>query len=107
MSVFFDNAATTEIYALSLHDALPIMDADGSHHPEQLPLLLAALDDADLVLGSRWVHGGRVEDWPRRRLLLSRVGNLYTRWALRLPLADSTGGVPAGRGGVRSEEDKS
>src|SRR3712207_8707721 len=67
MSVFFDNAATTEIYALSLHDALPILDADGSHHPEQLPQLLAALDDADLVLGSRWVPGGRVEDWPRDR----------------------------------------
>ncbi|MGY1702347.1 polyprenol monophosphomannose synthase [Geodermatophilus sp. SYSU D00766] len=80
------------------YDVLVEMDADGSHHPEQLPLLLAALADADLVLGSRWVPGGRVEDWPRRRLLLSRVGNLYTRWALRLPLADATGGFRAVRG---------
>ncbi|MGR7027311.1 polyprenol monophosphomannose synthase [Geodermatophilus sp. URMC 62] len=80
------------------YDVLVEMDADGSHHPEQLPRLLAALADADLVLGSRWVPGGRVEDWPRRRLLLSRVGNRYTRWALRLPLADATGGFRAVRG---------
>src|SRR3712207_9078296 len=73
------------------------MDADGSHHPEQLPDLLAALQDADLVLGSRYVPGGRVEDWPLHRLLLSRAGNLWTRWSLRLPLADATGGFPAGR----------
>jgi dolichol-phosphate mannosyltransferase len=68
------------------------MDADGSHPPERLPALLAALDDADLVLGSRYVPGGRVQDWPAHRLALSRFGNLYTRWALRLPLADATGG---------------
>jgi dolichol-phosphate mannosyltransferase len=74
------------------------MDADGSHHPEQLPALLAALDDADLALGSRYVPGGSVEDWPRRRLLLSRLGNVYTRHALRLPLADATGGFRAVRG---------
>ncbi len=79
------------------YDVLVEMDADGSHHPEQLPRLLAALHDADLVLGSRWVPGGRIEDWPRRRLLLSRVGNRYTRWALRLPLADATGGFRAVR----------
>ncbi len=80
------------------YDVLVEMDADGSHHPEQLPRLLAALDDADLVLGSRWVPGGRVEDWPRRRLWLSRAGNRYTRWALRLPLADATSGFRAVRG---------
>jgi dolichol-phosphate mannosyltransferase len=80
------------------YDVLVEMDADGSHHPEQLPALLAALDDADLALGSRYVPGGRVEDWPRRRLLLSRLGNVYTRRALRLPLADATGGFRAVRG---------
>jgi dolichol-phosphate mannosyltransferase len=80
------------------YDVLVEMDADGSHHPEQLPALLAALAGADLALGSRYVPGGTVEDWPRRRLLLSRLGNVYTRHALRLPLADATGGFRAVRG---------
>jgi dolichol-phosphate mannosyltransferase len=68
------------------------MDADGSHAPEQLPGLLAALPDADVVLGSRWVPGGSVVDWPRRRELLSRGGNAYARLLLRLPVRDATGG---------------
>ena len=80
------------------YDVLVGMDADGSHAPEQLPRLLAALDDADLVIGSRYVRGGRVADWPFHRLLLSRIGNRYTRWLLRLPLADATGGFRAVRG---------
>jgi dolichol-phosphate mannosyltransferase len=80
------------------YDVLVEMDADGSHAPEQLPQLLAALDGADLVLGSRYVAGGRVADWPLHRLLLSRGGNRYTRWALRLPLTDATGGYRAARG---------
>jgi dolichol-phosphate mannosyltransferase len=74
------------------YDAIVEMDADGSHAPEQLPALLAALDGADLVLGSRWVDGGSVVDWPRRRELLSRGGNAYTRIALGLPVRDATGG---------------
>jgi dolichol-phosphate mannosyltransferase len=68
------------------------MDADGSHAPEQLPRLLAALDRADLVLGSRWVPGGAAVNWPRRRELLSRGGSLYSRMALGIPLRDATGG---------------
>jgi dolichol-phosphate mannosyltransferase len=80
------------------YDVLVEMDADGSHPPEQLPRLLAALADADLVLGSRYLPGGAVEDWPVHRLLLSRAGNAYTRWALRLPLRDATGGYRAVRG---------
>ena len=80
------------------YDVLVEMDADGSHAPEQLPRLLGALASADLVLGSRYVPGGRVTDWPAHRLLLSRVGNRYTRWLLRLPLADATGGYRAARG---------
>ena len=68
------------------------MDADGSHAPEQLPQLLAALATADLVLGSRWVAGGAVVDWPRHRELLSRGGNAYTRFMLGLPVRDATGG---------------
>jgi len=68
------------------------MDADGSHRPEQLPGLLEALTTADLVLGSRWVAGGSVVNWPRRRMLLSRAGNRYTRVLLGLPVRDATGG---------------
>ncbi|MFN2561234.1 MAG: polyprenol monophosphomannose synthase [Jatrophihabitans sp.] len=73
------------------------MDADGSHAPEQLPRLLAALDRADLVLGSRWVPGGAAVNWPRRRELLSRGGSLYSRMALGIPLRDATGGYRAFR----------
>ncbi len=73
-------------------DVLIEMDADGSHQPEQLPSLLDALRDADLVLGSRWVPGGTVVNWPRSREILSRGGNMYTRMALDVPLMDATGG---------------
>src|SRR5437763_16797984 len=73
------------------------MDADGSHAPEQLPRLLAALGGADLVLGSRYVPGGAVVNWPRRREVLSRGGNLYVRLALGIALRDATGGYRAFR----------
>jgi dolichol-phosphate mannosyltransferase len=79
------------------YDVLVEMDADGSHQPEQLPDLLAALADADLVLGSRWVPGGSVVNWPRSRELLSRGGNTYVRLALGLGLRDATGGYRAFR----------
>jgi dolichol-phosphate mannosyltransferase len=79
------------------YDVLVEMDADGSHQPEQLPDLLAALADADLVLGSRWVPGGSVVNWPRSRELLSRGGNTYVRVALGLQLRDATGGFRAFR----------
>ena len=68
------------------------MDADGSHQPEQLPLLLARLADADLVLGSRWVPGGAVRNWPLHRKVLSVGGNTYARLMLRVPVRDITGG---------------
>jgi dolichol-phosphate mannosyltransferase len=74
------------------YDYVVEMDADGSHLPEQLPRLLAAAADADLVLGSRWVAGGKIVNWPRSRLILSRGGNLYTRLAMGLSLKDATGG---------------
>jgi dolichol-phosphate mannosyltransferase len=79
------------------YDVICEMDADGSHPPEQLPELLAALENADLVLGSRWVPGGRVENWPRTRELFSRSANLYTRIALGMPLRDATAGFRAYR----------
>jgi dolichol-phosphate mannosyltransferase len=68
------------------------MDADGSHLPEQLPALVAATEDADVVLGSRWVPGGSVVNWPWFRQALSRGGNLYTRLLLGIPVRDATGG---------------
>jgi dolichol-phosphate mannosyltransferase len=79
------------------HDVLVEMDADGSHQPEELPRLLAALEGADLVLGSRYVPGGRVVNWPWHREMLSRGGNVYTRLALGVPLRDATGGYRAFR----------
>ena len=74
------------------YDVIGEMDADGSHQPEQLPRLLAALEEADLVLGSRWVPGGSVVNWPLSRQALSRGGNLYTRLLLGVPVRDATGG---------------
>ncbi len=81
-------------------DVVVEMDADGSHAPEELRRLLTALDAADLVIGSRWIPGGTVVDWPRSRLLLSRGANVYTRIALRMPISDATGGYRAYRAGV-------
>ncbi|MFI7576866.1 polyprenol monophosphomannose synthase [Micromonospora sp. NPDC049497] len=74
------------------YDAVVEMDADGSHAPEQLPALLHAAGDADVVIGSRWTAGAQVVNWPLRRLLLSRAGNLYARVALGMPVSDATGG---------------
>jgi dolichol-phosphate mannosyltransferase len=68
------------------------MDADGSHQPEQLRFLLAALDDSDLVIGSRWVPGSYVINWPKSRQLLSRSGNAYARLILNIRLRDLTAG---------------
>ncbi len=79
------------------YDVIVEMDADGSHQPEQLPKLLAALRNADVVLGSRWVSGGSVVNWPKHREFLSRGGNLYTRTMLGIPLHDATGGYRAFR----------
>lgn len=79
------------------YDVCVEMDADGSHQPEQLPSLLTALESADVVLGSRWVPGGSVVNWPRRRELLSRGGSLYARVLLGVPVRDITGGYRAYR----------
>jgi dolichol-phosphate mannosyltransferase len=82
------------------YDVLVEMDADGSHAPEQLPRLLAALAHSDLVLGSRWVPGGQVLNWPKSREVLSRGGNLYIRAVLGIELHDATGGYRAYRRSV-------
>ncbi|WP_091604788.1 polyprenol monophosphomannose synthase [Arthrobacter koreensis] len=78
------------------YDVLVEMDADGSHKPEQLPLLLeASAAGADLVIGSRWVPGGSVVNWPLRRKLLSRAGSTYSRLMLGIPVRDITAGYRA------------
>lgn len=79
------------------YDVVVEMDADGSHRPADLPNLLNAVKDADLVLGSRWIPGGSVENWPKSREILSRGGNTYARVMLKVPLHDATGGFRAFR----------
>jgi dolichol-phosphate mannosyltransferase len=74
------------------YDVIGEMDADGSHQPEQLSRLLDALQDADLVIGARWIPGGSVVNWPRRREALSRGGNLYVRTLLGIGVRDATAG---------------
>jgi dolichol-phosphate mannosyltransferase len=73
-------------------DLLCQMDADLSHDPQQLPRLIAAAGAADVVVGSRYVPGGAVVNWPRRRRLLSRFANLYIRAVTRLGTRDCTSG---------------
>ncbi|MFP5489375.1 MAG: glycosyltransferase, partial [Acidimicrobiia bacterium] len=74
------------------------MDADLSHDPAVIPEMLRLLDDgADAVIGSRYVTGGGTTDWPVRRQLLSKWGNVYTRRVLRLPTRDCTSGFRAYR----------
>lgn len=101
-------AAYKHAYAWALergYTQLVQLDADGSHQPEQLPALLAAASTphaakgatrgapgADVVVGSRWVEGGAIVNWPKRRQLLSRGGSLYSRWMLGLPYRDITAG---------------
>ncbi len=71
------------------------MDADGSHPPETLPAMLESAGEPDarrLVIGSRWTRGGAVENWPKRREVLSRGANIYTRTLLRIPVKDATAG---------------
>ncbi|WP_217428316.1 polyprenol monophosphomannose synthase [Microlunatus speluncae] len=72
-------------------------DADGSHPPERLPAMLQALRTADMVKGSRWVMGGKVVNWSPLRQLISRVGSLWSRICLGLPIKDVTGGFNAWR----------
>jgi dolichol-phosphate mannosyltransferase len=73
------------------------MDADGSHDPAELPRLLTALRDADLVIGSRWVPGGTVHNWPKSREVLSRTANAYARVMLGVGIRDVTAGYRAYR----------
>ncbi|GBD04722.1 Undecaprenyl-phosphate mannosyltransferase [bacterium HR20] len=73
------------------------MDADFSHNPEDLPRLIAALEHADVAIGSRYISGVNVVNWPMRRLLLSYAANVYTRIVTGMPIRDATGGFKAFR----------
>jgi dolichol-phosphate mannosyltransferase len=74
------------------YDVIGEMDADGSHQPEQLHRLLDAIRTADLVIGSRWVPGGSIVNWPKSREALSRGGNIYVRLLLGIDVHDATAG---------------
>jgi dolichol-phosphate mannosyltransferase len=73
-------------------DYVIVMDADFSHDPKHLPEMIAAAEESDLVLGSRYVAGGEITNWPRRRRLLSRSGSLYARLMLGVKVRDLTTG---------------
>ncbi len=79
------------------YEVLVEQDADGSHDPADLPRMLAALDGADLVIGSRYVRGGTTVNWPKSRELLSRGANVYTRLMLGIGVHDATAGYRAYR----------
>jgi dolichol-phosphate mannosyltransferase len=74
-----------------------VMDADFSHDPEHLPAMIAAAANSDLVIGSRYVQGGQIEDWPRLRRVLSRSGSVYARLILGVKVHDLTSGFRAVR----------
>ncbi len=78
-------------------DAIIQMDADMSHNPDDVPKLIHGLTDADLVIGSRYVQGVSVVNWPIRRLMLSYGANLYSRIVTGLPIRDATAGFKCWR----------
>ncbi len=91
-------------YRAGLQEALDLgaerivqMDADFSHPPDALPEMLAGLDEHDVVLGSRYLNGITVVNWPIERILLSYFGNVYARSVTGLPISDTTGGFRAMR----------
>ena len=81
--------------SLDDYEVLVEMDADGSHDPQDLKRILEEIPNYDCVLGSRWVPGGKVVNWPLSRQILSRGGNLYARKMLGFDIGDSTGGFRA------------
>ena len=74
------------------YDAVFEMDADFSHNPDSLPEFLRELENADLVVGSRYLHGVTVVNWPLKRLILSYLANVYSRVITGMPIKDATGG---------------
>ena len=88
-------------WALDRHfEAIVQMDADLSHDPKDVPRLVAGLNKYDLVIGSRYVKGVSVVNWPIRRLILSYGANMYSRIITGMPINDATGGFKAWRGSL-------
>ena len=87
------------------YDRIVQMDADLSHNPNDVPRLVKLLDDYDLIVGSRYVEGVSVVNWPIRRLILSYGANFYSRIITGMPIKDSTGGFKAWRRKVLTEID--
>ncbi len=79
------------------YDLIFQMDCDFSHQPKYLTEMLAAIKDADVVIGSRWVPGGTTQDWPMSRIILSKGGNFYARTILGISVSDLTGGFKVWR----------
>ena len=85
-------------YALERdYEAVLQMDADMSHDPKDVPLLIEAIENADLAIGSRYISGINVVNWPLQRLIISYGANIYTRLVTRLPVRDATGGFKCWR----------
>jgi dolichol-phosphate mannosyltransferase len=87
-------AGFAEVLKNDIYTHVITMDADGSHRVEDLPAMMdaPASSDISITLGTRWIKGGSVVNWPLSRQLLSRAGTAYARIALRIPLHDLTGG---------------
>ena len=75
-----------------IYTHLVTMDGDGSHRPEDLAPMLARASNVDVVMSSRWMPGGSIQNWPKYRQFISRLGTSYARWALKLAFTDLTGG---------------
>ena len=85
-------------YALERdYEVVVQMDADMSHDPKDVPLLIEAIENADLAIGSRYISGINVVNWPLQRLIISYGANIYTRLVTRLPVRDATGGFKCWR----------
>ena len=103
-----DGLGTAYIYGFKWaiereYDRIVQMDADLSHDPNDVPHLVNLLDEHDLIVGSRYVEGVSVVNWPIRRLMLSYGANLYSRVITGMPIKDSTGGFKAWRREVLEE----
>jgi len=86
-------AGFAKVLATNLYSHVITMDADGSHRVEDLPALLAAIKPGrSITLGTRWMPGGSVVNWPKSRQLLSKTGTRYAKFALNIDLNDLTGG---------------
>jgi|688.fasta_scaffold656294_2 dolichol-phosphate mannosyltransferase len=77
------------------YDFIIQMDADGSHPYETLPILVEQIESRSLVIGSRYVTGGKLENWPLSRQLISKFGNILARKVVKIPVLDVTGGYKA------------